>query len=321
MNYVFFDIECANCLHGEGKICSFGFVKTDETFNVIKKKDILIDPDAPFLLGNAKTGNGIKLAYPLFRFRWSHTFPKYYEEIKALLTDKDTMAFGFAVNQDVSYISYTCKRYNLPQIIFDYYDIQLFEKELHHLHNPSGLDYLVEKYHQKTFTYHRSDDDAYMTMEVFKSLLKENSFTPKEVIAMYPDGLSNTNKLLKQLEEHKQLKIKKENMKKREVVLIDYLNNLKPSLESFDSFFWKKKVYFSKLALDSNIAYMEKYKEVIGKKSIILVQSPLDADILVLADIKKTPSYMVNCKKGVITLNVNEFNKKIRGSGEGKEKK
>ena len=67
MNYVFFDIECANCIHGEGKICSFGFVKTDENFNVIQEHDLLRNPDAPFLLGNAKTGKGITLAYPLDR--------------------------------------------------------------------------------------------------------------------------------------------------------------------------------------------------------------------------------------------------------------
>ena len=30
MKYVFFDIECANCFQGNGKICSFGYVITDE---------------------------------------------------------------------------------------------------------------------------------------------------------------------------------------------------------------------------------------------------------------------------------------------------
>ena len=42
MDYLFFDTECANCLHGEGKICSFGYVRTDENFHVLKKKDIHI---------------------------------------------------------------------------------------------------------------------------------------------------------------------------------------------------------------------------------------------------------------------------------------
>ena len=50
MQYLFFDIECANCDGGNGKICSFGYVLTDENFNEIEKEDIIIDPKAPFHL-------------------------------------------------------------------------------------------------------------------------------------------------------------------------------------------------------------------------------------------------------------------------------
>ena len=28
--YLFFDVECANCFNGKGKLCSFGYVLTDE---------------------------------------------------------------------------------------------------------------------------------------------------------------------------------------------------------------------------------------------------------------------------------------------------
>ena len=34
MKYLFFDIECANRLN---KICEFGYVLTDENFNILKK--------------------------------------------------------------------------------------------------------------------------------------------------------------------------------------------------------------------------------------------------------------------------------------------
>ena len=50
MNYLFFDIECANCDGGNGKICSFGYVLTDTDFNVLEYKDLLIDPKAKFKL-------------------------------------------------------------------------------------------------------------------------------------------------------------------------------------------------------------------------------------------------------------------------------
>ena len=29
MNFVFYDVECANCYNGKGKLCSFGYVITD----------------------------------------------------------------------------------------------------------------------------------------------------------------------------------------------------------------------------------------------------------------------------------------------------
>ena len=32
MKYLFFDIECANCFDGKGKICEFGYIQTDENF-------------------------------------------------------------------------------------------------------------------------------------------------------------------------------------------------------------------------------------------------------------------------------------------------
>ena len=50
MNYIFFDIECANCQNGQAKICSFGYVITDESFTVLEKEDWIVNPKAPFLL-------------------------------------------------------------------------------------------------------------------------------------------------------------------------------------------------------------------------------------------------------------------------------
>ena len=50
MNYIFFDIECANCEGGQAKICSFGYVVTNEAFEVLEKEDLLVNPRAPFML-------------------------------------------------------------------------------------------------------------------------------------------------------------------------------------------------------------------------------------------------------------------------------
>ena len=46
MKYTFFDIECANCIEGQAKICSFGYVITDEQFNLLEKEDLIVNPKA-----------------------------------------------------------------------------------------------------------------------------------------------------------------------------------------------------------------------------------------------------------------------------------
>jgi len=208
MRYLFFDIECANCLHGEGKICSFGYTLTDDSFEPQKKKDFLINPNAPFLLGNAKKGSGIRLAYPLFRFRQSYPFPHYYPQIKSLLEAKDTLVLGFSVKQDVGYLSYTVRRYHLAPISFRFYDVQLLEKELHHGKNAAGLDSLVKQYQLEEHTYHRSDEDALMTLEVFRALAKEQERTPQSLLEAYPDPLWDTERF----EEERRLSRKKKEL-------------------------------------------------------------------------------------------------------------
>ena len=45
MRYLFFDIECCNGRN----ICEFGYVITDDKFNILEKKDFTINPENKFL--------------------------------------------------------------------------------------------------------------------------------------------------------------------------------------------------------------------------------------------------------------------------------
>ena len=47
-SYLFFDIECANCFNGEGKMCSFGYVLTDADFNILDSQDLVMNPETEF---------------------------------------------------------------------------------------------------------------------------------------------------------------------------------------------------------------------------------------------------------------------------------
>ncbi len=279
MNYVFFDVECANCLKGEGKICSLGYVKTDSDFNVMKKKDILINPDAPFLLGNAAQGKGIKLAYPLFRFKWADTFPSYYEEIKKLLENEDNMVFGFSVGQDVSYLSYTCSRYQLPQLDFPFYDIQLFEKKMRGEKNIRGLDSLIEEFQLDKYTLHRSDDDALMTLEVFKKLLEISNLTVEEGLEKYPCR-DTSLELTARVTERRKQREKEKRIRNR--MNRFYTKRDEPDLSYCNHFLTCIRVCVQYDCLKQNLEYFEQKKKVLEQKGVILTRSAADSDIFVV---------------------------------------
>ena len=313
MNFVFFDIECANCLKGEGKICSFGYVKTDEHFNVLKKKDILIDPNAPFLLGNVKTGEGIKLAYPLFKFKRSYTFPHYYKEIKALLEDQENYCLGFAVSQDISYLAYSCQRYNLPIIQCRFFDIQKMEKDLNHRKNNSGLDHLIEEFQLPSFTYHRSDDDALMTMEIFKSLLETNKLTYHEAFEKYQSAQDDTSHFLRVQEEKKKQKAIKQKQKIK-INLLHGTPTTRFDINLYNPNLYKKVIHFSYNALEKKLDFLYKHKRMIDAKGIILTRNPANAQIIIVNNKEKVGNY-ATLRNDVVFESIDWFKKELLKKG------
>lgn len=312
MNYVFFDVECANCIEGKGKICSFGFVKTDENFNVLQKKDILIDPNAPFLLGNAKKGMGIKLAYPLFKFRRAFTFPHYYAEIKKILEDQNNMCFGFAVSQDVGYLLYSCQRYQLVPFSFAFFDIQKLEMLLYHHKNASGLDHLVEYYNVQSYTYHRSDDDALMSMEVFREMLKKEQLPVNYVLTKYSDCLSNTDLFIEHFKAREKEKEHRKIVQKK--IEEFFIRNSEANLENYDKFFWKKKFFISRKVLSDSIDDLLLYKDQFYKKGGSLIKNPYDANIIVVLQKKDMDCMKLDKEKlkNVKILSYNSFIQKLQ---------
>ena len=128
MKYLFFDIECANCFDKRGKIYSFGYIISDENFNIIEKeKDIIINPNVErwdwYVIKNI-------LAYPKRDVESRAKFNKQYNKIKRLLEDEETIVCGFSVKDDVGYILDECERYKLEPIQFNFFDIQRLEAKL-----------------------------------------------------------------------------------------------------------------------------------------------------------------------------------------------
>ena len=189
MKYTFFDIECANCFQGRGKICSFGYVVTDEEFNVLEKEDIVIDPHSKFHLTGRGNRPGIVLAYDEEEFKSAPRFPHFYRKIRELLTDPDSMIFGFSVMSDAGYIKSECERYKKEIFDYDFIDVQRIFTDMRKLSNTPSLLHAAEEFNaEETQDVHKSDDDAYLTMKVLKGICLSTGLSVSEVIEKYPNG-------------------------------------------------------------------------------------------------------------------------------------
>lgn len=181
MNFVFFDIECASVHKTYAKICAFGYVLCDENFNIIKKEDILINPKGRFELTDRKGEKGIVLPYEYGEFKHHLTFPHVYDQIKALLEDKNNLVFGHAVLNDVKYLNLETRRFKLPSFEFSFQDSQLlFMTHINDFSHQFGLEYIAGALGVE-FTPHRAADDAYATMRIIEALCKAENCAAAEL--------------------------------------------------------------------------------------------------------------------------------------------
>lgn len=170
MKYVFFDIECACVYKSVAKMCAFGYVVTDENFNVLDKEDVLLNPRGKFHLTGRKGGEGLVLPYEYEVFKEYPTFPTQYPRFKALLEDKDAIVCGHATLNDVNYLNLETRRYKLPSFCFSFYDTQFFYMNVKSdFTRQVGLQGMAEELGVE-FVPHRAADDAYATMRVCQVL-------------------------------------------------------------------------------------------------------------------------------------------------------
>ena len=180
MNYLFFDIECACHSGGVAKICSFGYVLCDTDFNVIEKKDILINPVSEFSREFLEDGAEF-FAYPTEQFYAQPAFNAVYNDIRRLLTDKSNILIGHATACDAAYLSQNISFYGLEHFDFIYLDTQkmhaFFTSE-----SRLALEKLCEAYGVTPLRAHKSDDDAEMTLFITKSIVEKYGITPEEML-------------------------------------------------------------------------------------------------------------------------------------------
>lgn len=183
MRYLFFDIECCN-----GRdICEFGYVITDENFNVIEKRDITINPQSQFNLIGRENHKDLFLAYPEAVYFDSPTFSRYHKEIKTLIEYQDQIIIGHAIENDAKFLRTACERCGLAYISFDFNDSQKMFKEFFNFSKRISLENAGELLEVEKPQYsHKSDDDSLLTMRFVKKMCEYMEVTLPELIDLCP---------------------------------------------------------------------------------------------------------------------------------------
>lgn len=190
MQYLFFDIEGANCYNFISKMCTFGYVITNEKFKISSKIDVVMNPDSPFdkhiLLENMN-------AYPVSYYTSRPPFNYFYKSIKKILTENEQLIVGWSIENDVKYVYDACKRYNLEQIKYKYIDMQKVYMKVYELKNQPSLENVCEENNIKVKVSHKSDDDALLTMLITKFLCKKLNISLAEMFENFKDCVSDVD--------------------------------------------------------------------------------------------------------------------------------
>ena len=190
VQYLFLDIEGANCYNYVSKMCTFGYVITDNTFEIKTKIDVVMNPQSPFDKHIIKSKMN---AYPLSKYNICPPFPYFYKSMKNILEAKDQLIFGWSIENDVKYIYDACNRYHLKQIQYEYFDIQKLIMKLENSQTVASLESIAEKYQIPKMTSHKSDDDAYLTMKIAKEVCKQQNISLSELYLLNKDCISSVS--------------------------------------------------------------------------------------------------------------------------------
>ena len=170
MKYLFFDIECASCEDG-GKICEFGYVLTDESFNELESEEFIINPRASFdtvVLKNI-------LRYSTQVYRASQDYSFYYDKISRLFEMQDLIVVGHTVDADAKFLNDEAKRYNKPFFNYKFYDAKYMYSSFAKTQSLMGLEKISENFgYDKKHLQHRAVDDAATTKFIVQTMCEKS---------------------------------------------------------------------------------------------------------------------------------------------------
>lgn len=180
MNYVFFDVECAQTDGRGGKVYSIGYIITDQQLKVVQKeKDILVNPNVEcwdwYVAKNI-------LAYSKKHLESMPCFDKCYNKIRNIFKKEGVVICGFSVKDDIRYLESECVRYGLPSLNLKCFDVKLLSEKL--VGKKMGLEIAYMKWcNRLPANLHRSDIDALFTYEIARAICKKTKKTFEQLQA------------------------------------------------------------------------------------------------------------------------------------------
>ncbi len=315
MDLLFIDIECANCKEG-GKLCEFGYVLTDNNFNLKQRENLLINPDTefdPYVIKNM-------LNFTKSEYENSPKFNYFYDKIFNLLTDKNVIVVGHTIGGDAVHIGDDCIRYKLPTPDFSYVDIvELYKVHTKTVNATSLVKMCAFLGIEEQQNVHSADADAMMTMLVAKALCEKNEITIEQFINNYPQckgKIYNYAKTVEQKANYKQFLFECEKIGRK---LTDCAQN--SIIRQFKKFVLRQGALSDKLSgknvcLSSNFELTE-YNKTLNLIQIIknaggnTVSQPTKCNVFVKYPLFTEDNKEVYCKKRESVETLKEKGKKI----------
>lgn len=305
MKFLFFDIECSNCFNNIGKMCEFGYVLTDEKFNIITKNCYVMSPgkgrDNRFKLRNRKNQIDIDLAYEEEYYYQQDEFDKYYDKIKKLLEDNDTICFAWASENDMKYLCDSCFRYHKNKYKYTCYDVQKIAYNYLNNNKSGHLKDICNKIVGKDSTInlqeHLSRDDAIMTLLILKQICFLENISSLEYLNKCQYAKLHSTNL--------EIKIKKNSLKKDNHKLINETVLLDKELIKLN----KNKVYSLSEKVKNKENNLKKLIDFIHTNGGLISSSIVNSNYLIVLnedDKEKINKYINKIFKGEFIL-IEEF--------------
>ncbi|MBO7344524.1 MAG: hypothetical protein J6U92_01100 [Clostridia bacterium] len=317
MDYLFIDIECANCKDG-GKLCEFGYVLVDNNFSVIEEKNILINPSAEFdryVLAHM-------LNYKKQDYDNSPLFKQVYPQIFPLLTANNRIIVGHTVGGDAVHIGDDCMRYGLPTPDFKYADVVEIYKEHTNTQNATSLVNMCKELGIETGdNVHSAGVDARLTMLVAKALCEKTKVSLEQLLIKTPNCKGEIKNYAKTVAQKRNYKKYLEDCAKNGIDLIN--GDRYNVLRLFRRFVYQRLKNPIQEIQGKSICFSENYERANYNRTLWFIQkiknaggtcvtAPSKCDIFVRYDIPTDDGQGVYCKKLEVALQCVSKGKEIK---------